>query len=506
MKWRMMCDMRLVHFFGSVLVLGGVFALAACPNNSQSSIIGEDDQGTGGDMPAGGMGGNGGTGAGFLPVGGGDQGGSGGIIENPCGSECGPEELCDGQHAGSDDNCDGIVDEGCPCSAGAAQACFKGDPSYRSVDGCFDGSQKCNELGLWGECVGGVHATDLCFQGSVGCHAIQSPPFVTANLSDGLGNFGLDAVTATYDVACPAGVTPCPTPSANSYTPLQSGEYTVTYTKTLADNSTEECTYPLFVGAPGLRVELTWEWDEALGPDTVDLDLHVHEPNAVSAWFNSADCYFSNCTAYNFDPLFPNPSAPNWFASSGMPPTPINWWNDPITENNTCYFGPNGSGADWQSYNMGCHNPRLDSDNVYCTPGITDPNDSSFCNPENINIDYPPGNEWTRIGVHYWSNHGETYDVHPVVRIFCDGKLSAELGETGFDAPITFTPAMGSSPEAFWLVADVMFFPPDECSDSPSCVVQPLFEDEQALTPLISSDTAVTAGWVGPNYPPVMNP
>ena len=34
----------------------------------------------------------------------------------------------------------------------------------------------------------------------------------------------------------------------------RSGEYTVTYTKTLADMSTEECSYPLFVGAPGLRV------------------------------------------------------------------------------------------------------------------------------------------------------------------------------------------------------------------------------------------------------------
>ena len=146
--------MWVMHWPKLVLFVGGLGALtiAACINDGGSSVLGSDDDETGQG------GGVGGTGAGFSPQGGSDQGGSGGQIENPCGSECGPEELCDGTYAGSDDDCDGIVDEGCPCASGVAQACFKGDPSYRSVDGCFDGSQKCNELGFWGDCIGGVPA------------------------------------------------------------------------------------------------------------------------------------------------------------------------------------------------------------------------------------------------------------------------------------------------------------------------------------------------------------
>jgi hypothetical protein len=393
------------------------------------------------------------------------------------------------------------VDEGCNCNAGAAQSCFKGDPSYRSFDGCFDGTQKCNELGVWGECVGGVHATDMCFQGSAGCHPIQSPPFVTVDLASGLGNFGDDATSEVFTVTCPAGVNPCPTPTGTQYTPLQSGEYTVTYEKTLMDNSTEECTFPLFVGAPGLRVELTWEWDENLGTDTVDLDLHVHRPGVISPWGGSSgnddDCAYSNCAISSFSPF------PNWYPPNGTPPDPVSWYLDPVFEKNTCYFGPNGSGALWQSNGQGCHNPRLDSDNITCDPTVTDPSSGSFCNPENINIDYPD-TEWTRIGVHYYSAHGETYDVHPVVKIFCDGDLAAELGGSGFDAPVTYTSGMGSS--AFWLVADVAFREYDQCDEGLRCQVETLYDDPQAQTPLISTDTQVSASWVGPNYPPPIMP
>ena len=58
---------------------------------------------------------------------------------------------------------------------------------------------------------------------------------------------------------------------------------------------------------------------------------------------------------------------------------------------------------------------------------------SNFCNPENINIDFPD-TKWTRIGVHYFNQMSpESYDIHPVVKIFCDGDLAAELGTDVFD-------------------------------------------------------------------------
>jgi hypothetical protein len=48
------------------------------------------------------------------------------VTTNPCGSKCGPNELCDTDHLGLDDDCDGQVDEGCGCAAGQVHFCFKG--------------------------------------------------------------------------------------------------------------------------------------------------------------------------------------------------------------------------------------------------------------------------------------------------------------------------------------------------------------------------------------------
>jgi hypothetical protein len=258
-----------------------------------------------------------------------------------------------------------------------------------------------------------------------------------------------------------------------------------------------------------LRVELTWEWIVGQGSDTVDLDLHLHKPNDTSPWGGSSgnanDCAYDNCTAFAFNPLFPSFNAPNWFGN-GAPPTPVNWYLSPIPEENTCYYGPKGNGAQWQSIGMGCHNPRLDIDNVFCDPAITDPQNGDFCNPENINIDYPPDNQWTRIGVNYYSSHSQSYNVYPVVKVFCDGALAAELGPAGSfgSNPVTFTPNMGASfgaANAFWLVADVAFLPADECRQTSPCVVQPLYFDPNQNTPYIQTVGTVT-GSFGPAYPP----
>src|SRR5262245_54827552 len=70
-------------------------------------------------------------------------GGDASVLPNPCGSLCGPAELCDLDHLGLDDDCNGEIDEGCPCQPGTAHACFKGDPSYHGTPGCFDGVELC---------------------------------------------------------------------------------------------------------------------------------------------------------------------------------------------------------------------------------------------------------------------------------------------------------------------------------------------------------------------------
>jgi len=492
----------------AIAALGLGLAHGCSASNTNSELpSGGSTATTGGAGGAGGsLFGGGGAGGAILTGGAAGTGGSGGGVVDPCASECGPAELCDGIHAGLDDNCDGQVDEDCSCVTGMMQSCFKGEPAYRDKPGCFPGSQHCSEFGTWGDCTGGVHATDHCYQAQVGCHAITAYPFQTVNLKDGTGDFSTGATTETWTVDCPPGVSPCPAVSgaspADDFQPLQSGEYTVHYTRQPPDDNNETtCDYPLFVGAPGFRVELEWEHD--LGGTGVDLDLHVHKPQDTTPWEGDGgslvDCAFSNCVYSDFLPI-QSPFAPDWF-SGVQPPDPVDWYIDPVLERNTCYFAPRGVGAQWQAGGKGCHNPRLDLDNITCDPTSVNVNDYDFCAPENINIDYPPANQWIRIGVHYYSNHGVTYDVHPRIRIFCNAAQVAELGPQGYNTPVTFTPADGPSPSTnlFWLVADVRFLD-DPCVDQ-KCEVKTLYFDQNQQTALLTTVPMVQASY-GPPYPP----
>jgi len=491
---------------------GAAVAVGCSAAGKKGNEFDDDDGNTSGPFPtgsggSGGENGSGGAGGGlFFPDAGGSSDAAPDVPVNPCGTECGDTELCDDAHVGLDDDCDGNVDEGCPCSAGQAHFCFKGDPSYRNTPGCYDGNQSCTENGIWGPCIGGVHATDGCFSANpTGCHPISAVPFQDVNLKGGTGDFSIDAVPGSevWTVTCPAGVNPCPAVSGTNpvddFKPLQSGEYTVTYTKQVAGGGTDSCTYPLFVGAPGLRVELEWEHD--LGGTGVDLDLHLHQPNNTQPWAvggSPADCGFANCTinAYAGGGF----ATPEWFPAGNMPPDPVNWYLDPVAEKNTCFYAPRGMGQMWQSHGMGCHSPRLDLDNISCMPGVSDPDSGNFCAPENINVDFPPTGEWFRIGVHYYSSHGLNYTVHPRIKIYCEGALAADLGPAGYYTPemsVSFPPNGSSS--LYWLVADVAFTE-GECQ-SKGCVVQPLYMNPNTKEPYLVQVSTVESTFAPP-YPP----
>ncbi|HKJ16071.1 MAG TPA: hypothetical protein VJ984_01815 [Xanthomonadales bacterium] len=328
------------------------------------------------------------------------------------------------------------------------------------------------------------------------CTALDSLPFVTVDLEDGVGPFGTNAIAESWSVECPTGISPCPAVAFPSfYTALQAGTYTVTYTKTVGGGSMEQCQYPLRIGATGLQAELQWDWDNIPDNGSVDLDLHVHLPNNTAAWGgnqgNAVVCAWNNCTVSSYQ----NATGVNWFGP-GMPPDPVDWYLSPVLEENSCYFAPRGIGADWQSIGMGCHNPRLDIDNVACDPTVTDPQDSSFCNPEVSNIDYPPNDEWTRIAVHYFDNGGESVDIHPQVTVACRGQSPTVLGPTGYDQPVTFPAADGG--DLFWIVADALFHR-DPVSGASLCVVRPLYADEMLQTPILITVAEAQIS-VGPNY------
>jgi hypothetical protein len=488
--------------------VSGAAAFVGC----QAGISGAGGAGASGGAAATGTGGatattstgSGSTSTGFVT----GSGGAGGGIDvpmNPCGTKCGPMELCDGVHKGIDDNCNGTVDEGCPCSPGEAESCFKGDPSYLNTPGCFPGSQKCSENGVWQACTGGNHATDMCFNADPNaCHPISAVPFATVDLGTGTGNFenNADPGSSDWALTCPQGVTPCPTPDANGNVQvLVSGEYLVHYTKTV-NGMPQSCDYPLYVGARGLRVELSWDYPA--GSD-VDLDLHMHQPATTTPWANETtgsgqDCGYNNCKISTFSP-FTGSNAPNWFPTvQAMPGDPVSWFLDPVMNQNTCYFAPRGQGADWQTVGMGCHNPRLDLDNITCNPSINDPQDGNFCAPENINVDFPPKDQWIRVGVDYYSAHSFGGIIHPDVKIYCDGQLAADLGVHGFFSPETAVAWQPAQAKKLWLVADVKFTS-DMCSKQ--CIVKPIYlNGDTVVRAPVYMDQATANGNFGPMYPP----
>jgi hypothetical protein len=61
-------------------------------------------------------------------------------------------DICDGR----DNNCNGRIDEGCPCTAGMTRSCFNGPPDAPGVGICRAGTITCLSSGMWSECRGAV--------------------------------------------------------------------------------------------------------------------------------------------------------------------------------------------------------------------------------------------------------------------------------------------------------------------------------------------------------------
>jgi hypothetical protein len=363
----------------------------------------------------------------------------------PVADGCGATELCGN---GADDDCDVVVDEGCPCAPGAVQPCFLGPPGKRGVGTCVDGSQTCFgvEFGAWGECRGGIvpdaEACDgqdsdcngcdddhpLCCVVELACPGPgdlpDGAPF-NDYVIDGTTLYGGPAISWSWEVSggpcdellfASSGHTSFDLAGENTSTlvfrPTLSGDYTIHLTIVTAAGLLE-CKFIVHIAGPGLRIEACWD---TTGQS--DLDLHLHRPGTTTPWLdnmNNDDCGYFNCKAGSL-------TGADW----GYPASPLS----------ECVGGPDG--ALWATAGA-CRNPRLDIDNIV-NVGV----------PENINVDVPEDGATYRVALHYYAGSAVT---HPLVNVYCGGYLLGSYGAAPDQVP-NFNVA-GQLTGAFWRVVDV---------------------------------------------------
>ena len=377
------------------------------------------------------------------------------VVEGCLGALASEAGLCNGL----DDDCDGVIDEGCACTLGEVQPCFDGPPGRAATGVCTRGSQRCetNEEGqpAWGACLNSVtpreevcddadNDCDGCVDELLDCQIVGScpepgdprirpaRPFAPYALDasefwpgpadryrwtvEGGPCDRLGATEASFDLL-----------GANSaeatFEPKLSGDYRVTL-EVENDGETFTCSWVVNVDGPGLRVEMCYQRS-----DSRDLDLYLMRTSTPGPWFsdefrdtaNPEACGWHTCQAN----IRGNTGRVDW----GYEPSPIE----------ACEGSPQGD--QWAELGF-CANPRLDIDNNLVEgTGL----------PENINVDAPRDGEAFRVMVQNWSG----FDANPVVNIYCGGTLTATYGARP-DLVENFAYIYErDDPGAMWRVADV---------------------------------------------------
>lgn len=383
------------------------------------------------------------------------------IVEPGCqdlsGLSEGQAQLCDGL----DNDCNGVIDDGCPCVAGSVQECFLGPPGRAGVGACRKGIQVCYddpEFPGWGLCEQGISpSAEVCDRLDNDCNGcvderedcdvfidcpgpndprIPKPkPFETITLDAAQFYNGNDVAKYSWTVEgspCDRLFASIPGSNANATNGrlsykleganqqkakirfTLSGTYLVTFNIVRKTGQTLSCTFPLIVGAGGLRVELCWDkTGPTAGKQAVDLDLHLALKNRTPTWTHGLDCYYDTCV-------------PKTMNSLGI-------WGHPNTPGTSGCI--TGGGLDQVHMLRGnCINPRIDIDNQG--------EDRTRYLPENINLDNPRAGEVFQVSVNHTSP--EAVRTRALVNVFCGGKLK---GSYELDPQVTAFSDLGPSDE-----------------------------------------------------------
>jgi hypothetical protein len=425
--------------------------------------------------------------------------------------------LCDGY----DNNCDNLVDEGCPCEDGSVQECFAGPPGRVATGACRRGVQVCNnalEFGGWGDCKNGIAPSEeICDRLDNDCNGCvderedcdvfidcpgegdpripQGRPFETYALDAAQFYNGNDVTSYRWTVsgspcddlfASIPGAHATSTNGRLSYTLhganqqtanvrfTLSGTYLVSFEITRKTGQVLSCTFPMRVGAAGLRVELCWDKTGPTsapnaGNDAVDLDLHLAMKGQTASWDKryAKDCYYETCVPVDL-------------ASKGI-------WQHPNTPGaDGCTTG----GELDQVYQLrgNCMNPRLDLDNQGDT-------DLTRYLPENINLDNPRRGEIFQVAVNHTSP--DPLQTHALVNVYCGGKLKGSFDLTPNPPDVDFS---GASLETeLWRVVEVAPEVDDQ-GVTTDCALTPLHPAGSDKGPWITQDD-LSITWTAPVPP-----